>query len=197
MRAITDLSGHPLAVLRALQRRYGDRLVVGFSRYRYRRRVREDVRESFRVPIHSVDRRWLAVELGQLAEDQELALESRVWQGKTLRHIPMLDFVGLGRGQLHALTQVLPRNSLRSVQIYASGRSFHAYYPVLVTPQEWIQFMGSALLCNTPSRRIVDDRWIGHRLLGGYGALRWSWNTGIYRAMPRRVSVARTRHMIG
>jgi len=152
MRAITDLSGHPIAVLRVLRRRYGDRLAVGFSRYRYRRRTREDVRESFQVPIHHVDRRWLAVELSRLAEDQELALESRVWQGKTLRHIPMLDFVGLERGELHAVTQVLPQYSLRNVHVYASGRSFHAYYPVLVTPEEWIQFMGSALLCNTPSR---------------------------------------------
>ena len=157
-------------------------------RYRYARRVREDERESFRVPIAEVDRRWLRRELAALSPEQELALESRVRVGRVTRHIPMLDFVGLERGQLSAVMDVLPQYPVREAQVYFSGRSFHAYFPLLIEPAEWVRFMGSALLCNTPSRlQIVDQRWIGHRLVGGYGALRWSANTAQYRGLPRRV----------
>jgi hypothetical protein len=182
---------HPIAIVRALRARYGSELVLSFSRYRYRRRVRADDRESFRAPVATVDAAWLARELAALAPDQELALESRVRLGGALHHIPMLDFIGMAHGQLKSVMEVLPQYPVRQAQIYNSGRSFHAYFPLLITAREWVRFMASALLCNTPSRpRVVDQRWIGHRLLGGYGALRWSCNTRHYRKLPERVPVA-------
>jgi hypothetical protein len=188
MQAIERLDLHPVAFVRTLRARYGADLELSFSRYIYVRRVRKDARESFRVPIADVSHRWLRRELAALAPDQELALESRVRTGRSVRHIPMIDFVGLERGQLAAVMEVLPQYPVREAQVYFSGRSFHAYFPVLITPSEWVRFMASALLCNTPSRpQLVDQRWVGHRLIGGYGALRWSYNTVHYRGFPERV----------
>jgi hypothetical protein len=190
MSNIDDFSRHPIGFLRVLRSKYGNNIELSFSRYRYIRRVREDVRRSFRVAVRDVTRKWLANELAELLTGEELAIESRVSLERERRHIPMLDFVGMERAQLAAVMEVLPQYPTRQALVYKSGRSFHAYFPVLITPAEWIQFMGSALLCNTPSHpRIVDPRWIGHRLISGYAALRWSWNTSSYRAAPTKVKV--------
>jgi len=179
---------HPIRVVRELRQRYGNDLILSFSRYYYKRRTREDVRESFRVPIQKVNKQWLLRQTKRLLLGQELALESRVRTEEGLRHIPMIDFYGMGQGQLIAIMDALPEYSAEEPLVYFSGRSFHAYFPILVRRVEWIKFMGSALLCNTPEHpRVVDQRWIGHRLIGGYAALRWSWNTERYRALPRKV----------
>jgi hypothetical protein len=179
---------HPIAFVRTLRARFGDDLILSFSRYRYIRRSREDHRQSFVVPIRDVNQRWLAGELCKLHPDEELALESRVRIRQVIRHIPMLDFVSFKPEELAAVTNVLPQYKIREAFIYSSGRSFHAYFPLLITATEWVRFMGSALLCNTPSNpRVIDQRWVGHRLIGGFGALRWSWNTSAYRTQPKRV----------
>ena len=55
---------------------------------------------------------------------------------------------------------------------------------------EWIKFMGSLLLLNIPGKiKIVDSRWVGHRLLGGYASLRWSNNTRQYKRFPVLIDV--------
>ena len=36
-------------------------------------------------------------------------------------------------------------------------------------------------------QEIVDSRWIGHRLIGGYSSLRWTNNTGMYRSEPSKI----------
>jgi len=190
MRRADHLKRHPILLVNKLLREYGTDLELSFSRYKYRRRVREDKRRTFRVPISDIGPDWLLRQLGALAPDEELALESRVRLGGRLRHIPMIDFYGMRPQQLTAIVEVLPKFAHVEPLVYFSGRSFHAYFPILVGYSEWVKFMGSALLCNTPSRpSVVDQRWIGHRLIGGYAALRWSWNTPRYKSMPTRVPI--------
>ena len=183
-----ESGSHPIAFIAELRERLGDRLVLSFSRYTYKPRQRPDVRESFEVPLCEVTGRWLQRQLATLQPSQELALESRVRLQGLRRHIPMLDFRGLSKGQLLAIADVLPDDYKEGLQVYFSGRSFHAYFPHLLTPRQWVKFMGSALLCNTPgSQKVIDSRWVGHRLIGGYAALRWSWNTPHYTSYPTRV----------
>jgi hypothetical protein len=194
MRRLNDFSRHPIRFVEKLTRRYGEGLELRFSRYKYKRRVREDRRKSFYVRIGDVDSGWLSQQLTNLAPDEELALESRVRVGGRWRHIPMIDFYGMKQEHLGSVLSVLPKFSNTKPFVYFSGRCFHAYFPILLTSREWLKFMGSVLLCNTPSRpRVVDQRWIGHRLVGGYAALRWSRNTSRYKAMPTRVAVGKSQ----
>jgi hypothetical protein len=99
----------------------------------------------------------------------------------------MLDFRGMQRSQWSAVMQVLPSEFGDGAHIFFSGRSFHAYWIRLLTHREWIKFMGASLLCNRLRVTVVDTRWVGHRLLGGYGALRWSRNTSQHAHYPTLV----------
>lgn len=49
--------------------------------------------------------------------------------------------------------------------------------------------MGHLLLINPRNgAEVVDTRWVGHRLIGGFGSLRWSNNSGQYLGLPTRVA---------
>lgn len=188
-----DLStdSHPLGFISSLRDRYGDSLVLGFSRYRYSPRSRIDDRTRFQVSISDVNLDWCLEQMASLDSLQELALESRIEINGRVRHIPMLDFRGMTKGQLTAVMGIFPGGDKSDVNVYLSGRSYHAYFNHLLTQPGWIKFMGSALLCNTPSDpSVVDQRWVGHRLISGYSALRWSCNTPHYKAFPVRVDAA-------
>ncbi|NEX60635.1 hypothetical protein G3574_06065 [Noviherbaspirillum sp. 17J57-3] len=76
------------------------------------------------------------------------------------------------------------------IKLFSSGRSLHGYGINPLTPEEWIRFMGLLLLANHPSKpTVVDTRWVGHRLLAGYAALRWSRNTSHYLQLPQAVQL--------
>ncbi|WP_442267874.1 primase 1D-like protein [Sulfuriferula multivorans] len=180
---------HPLGFLGELRARAGENIVLNFSKYSYRRRERRDERVSFAVPICEVTPKWLLSQLKGLQPYQELAIESRVQVNGLRRHIPMLDFHGMRKGQLLAIMEVFPDYYAEGMQVYFSGRSFHAYFPHLLTSRQWVKFMGSALLCNTPSSDVIDQRWVGHRLIGGYAALRWSNNTPQHSHYPTRIDL--------
>lgn len=184
-----DFTLHPLRFVKELRDQVGESAVLNFSRYSYHRRERRDERESFTVQICEVTPQWLRSQLKVLRPYQELAIESRVDVNGLRRHIPMLDFHGMRKGQLLAIMEVLPKGYAEGIQVYFSGRSFHAYFPQLLTPRKWVKFMGSALLCNTPSSDVIDQRWVGHRLIGGYAALRWSNNTSHHSHYPRRIDL--------
>lgn len=188
MESLKFLESHPLGFVYSLRERYGDELLLSFSRYRYSPKTRKDDRFRFKVPIGLVDSMWFAGQLGNLDSLQELALESVVKVGKRVRHIPMLDFRGMTKGQLSAILEIFPSNYSNDLQVYQSGRSYHAYFLRLLTPSQWIKFMGSSLLCNSPTDgSVVDQRWVGHRLIAGYSALRWSCNTPHYKSYPTKV----------
>jgi hypothetical protein len=188
MATTPDFSKHPIEVLPLLRRKYGKNLELSFSRYWYLPQSRQDPRETFQVRIGEVTQSWLAKELSNLSKGQELAFESRARLGNLRLHLPMLDFKGMLAGQLRAVMEIFPDLVDRKIFVYFTGRSFHAYFPELISHRDWVRFMGSALLCNTPRNPgVVDQRWIGHRLIAGYSALRWSCNSKHYKRFPRKV----------
>lgn len=89
-------------------------------------------------------------------------------------------------GVISSVLNVLPKLLISKMIWYESGRSFHGYGTTLISNEEWIQLMGRLLLVNQPQQHpIVDSRWIGHRLIAGYSALRWTKNTDDYIQVPK------------
>ena len=184
-----DLSQHPAQLIQLIRLRYGMSVSFEFSRYYYRPRSLEDERETFHVPASHVTHDLVCSLITNLPEGYELALNSRVYiSPNEYLHIPMIDCAAKRVEQLRSIYTVLPKETAASMYWYGSGRSFHGYGVKLLSNSEWIDFMGRLLLVNTPGHSaIVDPRWIGHRLMSGYSALRWSWNTPQYLHEPRFV----------
>lgn len=185
------LRGHPISVVRDLVAMHGDDLMFQFSIYFHRPQSVLDEREEFVVAGHMVTEDWYLKEVEKLPKGWELALGSRVKDARG-RHwqIPMADLVAnqIDEQSFSVLKQVVPPTLWRSAALFDSGRSFHMYFRRLIRKGDWPGFMGRLLLANLPGRgQIIDSRWIGHRLLGGYGALRWSANSAFHARCPVRV----------
>jgi hypothetical protein len=182
--------GHPLAVARALAERYGEGLRLTFSKYLYRPRTVFDEREAFECPAAIIDDDWLAHQKLELKPNWELALNSLVHDSRSrARHIPMIDFAvgAIGRDELLLMDRILGKTLTKDFVYYETGRSFHAYGLALISPSGWRTFMAKLLLLNLPDRpQLIDARWVGHRLLSGYSALRWTANNPQYLQTPRR-----------
>ena len=160
-----------------------------FGIYRYKPQVVEDSRKTVCVDSSSLGAFFPAV-LKALAADEELAIHSRVYvrseASVKVFHLPMIDFrwVNLERSGHTILDRVSDFLGERA-EVFFSGRSYHLYGLRLLDYAQWVRFMGRLLLLNPPGGpEVVDSRWVGHRLLAGYGALRWSWNSAQYRGMP-------------
>jgi hypothetical protein len=167
--------------------------VFSFSRYVYTPDSVFDEREVFETAGHDITAGWLENQIEALHENQELAIHSRVIMQGRAWHIPMLDFATtrISNDELSRLRAFLPAKAFRSAAFFNSGRSFHLYSEALITPKEWLEFLGRALLVNPREEPpIIDSRWIGHRLLAGYCSLRLSNSSNQYRGMPRRVGLA-------
>lgn len=182
-------SGHPLYFLLDLNKKQN--LMFNFSKYKYVKDSLLDEREHISVAAHDLNDYWLTEQLKSLRTNQELAIHSNVLIGNKTFHIPMIDFAFRGEmaGKiLDRMRYLLPKKVMLNLAIYKSGRSYHAYSNTLITPKEWKEFMGRLLLINMPHcPDIIDSRWVGHRLIGGYSSLRWSNNTRQYFGMPERV----------
>lgn len=168
----------------------GRNITLNFSEYSYHPQTLEDVRTTFPVNVSNLNFEWLENELLSLGSDQELALHSNVlYNGKKL-HLPMIDFT-IKRNETNALAVMKELASFWKMDFYIffSGKSFHAYGSKLVSNKKWLEFMGSLLLLNIPGKtnNIIDTRWVGHRVLAGYSALRWSNNTSSYKQYPTYV----------
>lgn len=165
--------------------------IFTFSKYKYIADSLFDEREIIKVKGEHISEQWVREQIGALTENQELALHSLVSiKGKT-RHIPMIDFSledEFSVDVYHRLGLYISKNILSRVLFYSSGRSYHAYSLRLLSTREWLEFMGRLLLINPPNTSsIIDTRWIGHRLIGGYSSLRWSNNTNQYLSMPQKI----------
>ena len=185
---ITD--NHPFNFVQQLFQR--DDATFSFSKYVYTPDSLFDEREFLSISGVDLTEARINSEIGLLRPDQELAMHSNVRiKGKNL-HIPMIDFSieeAVNREVFDRMSRYLPKALMLNMAVYSSGRSFHAYSTTLLAPKEWLDFMGRLLLinpCNQPD--IVDSRWIGHRLIGGFGSLRWSNNSGQYLGSPARIS---------
>lgn len=103
-------------------------------------------------------------------------------------HIPMVDMSTGSVAQLAKLRPFLGEELFQRFKWYKSGRSFHGYGRTLVTSSEWSALMGTLLLANQKGLApTVDPRWVGHRLIAGYAALRWTKNTPHYINLPKEI----------
>ncbi len=103
----------------------------------------------------------------------------------------LLDFVttNFECAQVTAKEIVDRTNAPYALLVY-SGRSFHLYSFSFYKKSDWISLMGTCLLYNKKNQeKIVDDRWIGYRLISGYGALRLTCNNKNYLSEPYVVEV--------
>jgi len=132
--------------------------------------------------------------MNQTPVDQELAIHSDVRVVTNERfHLVMVDMSTAAKAHLEKLRAFLGDNSFEKIVWFSSGRSFHGYGEDLLTEAEWTKFMGLLLLANKPRMEpTVDPRWIGHRLLAGYSALRWTKNTSYYLGSPAVIEQGRS-----
>jgi len=186
---------HPIAIVYDLISSLGEDYTFNFSRYFYRPQNPLDEREVFSAVGAEIDDEWLDAQFSQLKEGWELALNSEVTDPRNRRfHIPMIDFHGRQTDFLLSpyFRSMVGSRFHGSMRIYDSGRSFHAYSSILMSNKEWLGFMGALLLLTQPEGPpIVDVRWVGHRLIGGYSALRWSCNSSHYLQYPELVPLSR------
>ena len=183
-----DPAIHPVGLISRRGNAYGWETKLHFSRYFYRPQSVFDERECFQVSILDVTAEWLTSEVIALKKGWELALNSKVIdQRGRARHIGMIDF--MGRPDMNLVSErvrnLLGARAAKRISYYDSGRSIHGYILELMGPAEWHRYLGRMLLMNAPDETpLVDARWIGHRLLGGYSALRWSANSQHYSQVP-------------
>lgn len=160
------------------------------SYYRYLPQTVEDQRVQ--IPLSReefLSETHMATLLASAGQQQEVALHSVVTlQSGAQRHIPMVDMSTAAKAQLGKLAAFVDPVQFGELVWFNSGRSFHGYGTKLLSHDEWIRLMGALLLSNQKDLKpIVDPRWIGHRLLAGYAALRWTKNTDYYLCLPSRL----------
>ena len=188
--------GHPALLLEKFCRRHSEIERLELSVYSYRPQTIEDERRTFRINAQDLRSRF-QIEQSSLDHDQEIAFHSRVWvrRGWTQRlyHIPMIDFGSdINDQDINRLVELSDDFGCDEFEIFNSGRSFHFYGLTLLTQRQWTRFMGRILLLNIPgASNLVDTRWVGHRLMAGYSALRWTKNTAHYKQRPQ---LDRTRY---
>jgi len=180
---------HPFHFLSSLFQK--EEATFTFSKYVYTPDSLMDDREFVRVSGDELSTDWVKSTMASLRPDQELALHSWVRVGERNWHIPMIDFSlekAISQDVFDRMSRYLPKALMLNMAVYSSGRSFHAYSTTLLGPKDWFDFMGRLLLINPRGAdAIVDTRWIGHRLIGGFGSLRWSNNSGMYLKTPSRI----------
>jgi len=162
-------------------------IIFHLSKYVYKTDSLFDEREYIDIQAIDFSEENIVKIIKSLDSDQELAFHSNVTINGRTWHMPMIDFSIEGHltiDTIYRLKQFLPKNVCTNMEFYNSGRSLHAYSTTLISPKQWIEFMGRLLLINKKSLEIIDNRWIGHRLLGGYSSLRWSNNSGQYLCEP-------------
>lgn len=162
---------------------------VNFSRYTHNPQQMYDQREFLSYSSTELSEGFLEHQLHMLNYDQELALHSRISTPGGFLHIPMID---LGTKELtlsdRLVLQKFSDFNGYDFEVFQSGRSYHLYGTKLLEHWQWHQLMGSVLLLNEPSgKRLIDTRWVGHRLIAGYGSLRLSLNTTKYKSYPNYI----------
>lgn len=179
-----DLSQHPIHFIINFSKTLPEGALLTFDIYEYIPQSIIDNRTSFNMKPIDVTEEWLKNILETLPITKEICLSSKVVIGNEVLHIPMIDFATENETDIRIVEELLPVQPT----YYASGRSFHAYFPTLIDDDQWSKFMGGLLVCND-GKDIVDDRWIGHRLIGQFSSLRWSCNTKQYKKFPTYLDV--------
>lgn len=184
---INQTNNHPRFIVHKLIEIYGHDLVFEFSYYTYKKNTLVDERRTFKVLSKDITDEYLIDLCKETPNGNNLALHSTIYLNNgSIKHIPMVDLSTKAVGVISSVLNVLPKLLVSKMIWYESGRSFHGYGTKLISNEEWIQLMGRLLLVNQPQQQpIVDSRWIGHRLIAGYSALRWTKNTDDYIQVPK------------
>jgi hypothetical protein len=189
-----DVQLHPICLVEKLASTCAECLVFTYSRYEIA--LPGEQAAAPRSPVHRVPARdvtpdWLVNRLAELGPSEEIAWHSWVECDGAGFHIPMIDFSERPlNSELPMLNDqiVAQMNLSASFGFYESGRALHAYAADLIPESKWAQYLGELLLLNERDQMpIVDIRWVGHALVRGFGALRWSCNTDRYLSMPRLI----------
>jgi hypothetical protein len=182
---------HPYESVRKLLEELPPDAELEFSTYKYEPQSILDTRNTFRVAARELSQTAVERLIIGLDHGTELAFHSLVRHSKKVYHVPMVDFrieQSALESSLDAVEKILPKTIFKEMIFYNSGRSCHAYSLTLISNKEWLDFMGRLLLISLPQdEQMIDTRWIGHRLMGGFSSLRWSNNSGLYLAMPQRI----------
>jgi hypothetical protein len=168
---------------------------LSFSYYAYTPQTVADARTAWQVSASQfLDGNFVENMIASTPQGHELAIHSDVQLNNGERqHLVMVDMATSSNTHLEKLRSFLGDNFFQRMVWFDSGRSFHGYGTDLLTEQRWVQFMGLLLLANKPRMEpTVDPRWIGHRLMAGYAALRWTKNTSHYLVYPARIDNRRT-----
>lgn len=163
---------------------------LNLSYYSYQPQSSTDERQSFSLKKEDFLNPSLMEEIAvNCPFGHELAIHSTVkMDNEDIRHIPMIDMASSSKAQILRLNSFLGDHFFKTFSWYSSGRSFHGYGGILLSEKEWIGLMGTLLLANQINLvPIVDPRWIGHRLISGYAALRWTKNTDFYISAPKEL----------
>ncbi len=197
-----DINNHPIIILKELEKAHRNfsKAILLFSHFRYNKAKKKTDRKYFEIKSIDITKKWLMEELSKLENEWELAFHSKVtFENREIAHIPFVDFqfselnslvINYLKHQIEVEHNFEANNFIRKIflnlHLFQSGRSFHGYSPCLISDSEWIKWMGSLLLLNEKGKfkNMVDDRWIGHRLIYGHAALRWSENTEDYLQSP-------------
>jgi hypothetical protein len=190
------VEGHPCLVLEEIIARYGADLIFTYSRYRVAPSGLQGSAPRtavLKVAARDLTPEWLGERFAELSPDQEMAWHSWVEHKGVAFHIPMIDFIGRpGQSLVFQLSRTLTGEMDFSshLTLFDTGRSFHGYFADLIPEHAWLQYLGLLLVFGEQNRApIIDTRWVGHALVRGFTALRWSRNTNRYRAMPHLMSV--------
>ncbi|WP_052050201.1 hypothetical protein [Cedecea neteri] len=122
----------------------------------------------------------------ELSRDEELSILSLIKINDVVHHLPMIDFLAKKRStsSVDALRKTSAYWNI-VFNVFNSGRSIHAYGTKILTQNQWVNFMGYLLLLNEKSKeKVIDVRWVGHRLMAGYSSLRITNNTGKFKSIP-------------
>lgn len=170
-------------------------LFLEMSRYVYIPDQVNDERQIFKVPFEEFNTEFILQQINSLQKNQELAFHSTIFFNGKKYHLGFIDFlIHLNdfnfEKHYFRLKQILPKKIMNNLQLYSSGNSLHGYSLILLEPKEWRQFMARLLLVDllNSTNKLIDTRWVGHRFLSDFGSLRWSNNSGTYKALPTLIS---------
>jgi hypothetical protein len=189
---------HPLLVIESIIARRGTGLTFTYSQYEVAQpgfQAAAPRSPVLRVRASDISPEWMIDRFRELKPNEELAWHSLVECDGSIFHIPMIDLASSpSRSTLRKLGQKLVTElSLNGGFVFfETGQSFHGYFPDLMPERAWFKYLGHLLVLEDHDwSGIIDTRWVGHALVRGFSALRWSNNTSRYKAIPRLAGMGR------
>jgi len=181
---------HPVNVFYKICKNYSkENINFNFSIYIYKEKGKTHSRKYIKIPAPDLSSNLLNNILSKLHPEEEFACHSLVDVSGKKRYIPLIDF-SVENESLLPWEFINEKKELFDTDFYLffSGRSYHGYFTTFITYQKWLKFAGDLLLLNQPNSyptEIIDSRWVGHSIINGFSALRWSSNTNKYLSEPR------------